>query len=514
MRTLRAASLLLAGACALAGCDRREGAPAAAPAAPSAAASAGDVAPVGPRTLLEGSLVSGATLARVLERGSEPQWFGLYLGEKKIGTARVELRRAKVGEPGALVSSVEATLRLAGDGADGEVRFGEERFYAAEPPHALVALVGREETGAGPLERRYRRAGDEMIVTQTVAGTPGPERRVAASRETLITALTESPDPDDVAPGMRARVPSFDSERERDEMVEVEVTEVGTRRLSGVETRVAILRARKERETTATETAIAAGGVVLSASFGPDVVLRWEEREVAQSNVAGFHIVDDAVPVDRPLGDPARVRELDLVIRAPDALRLRDAPNQRVTRRPDGALAVALRSIPGPPVQAAERAGALEATAAIDARDPSIVRLARQIVGDEEDPRLQSERLVAWVFANLSKDLSTNLSTASQVLARRTGDCTEHALLFVALARAIGLPAREVSGLVYMGDDTRRFAWHAWAEVDLGGRWVQVDPSWGEPLANATHLTLGVDGDFEVVGVMASLSISAPERAR
>src|SRR6187397_3545992 len=91
-------------------------------------------------------------------------------------------------------------------------------------------------------------------------------------------------------------------------------------------------------------------------------------------------------------------------------------------------------------------------------------------------PACRVERLIDWTFKNLAKDLSTNLTTASQVLAHKQGDCTEHALLFVALARAAGIPAREVSGLVYMGDDIQRFGWHAWAEVDIAGRWVQVDP--------------------------------------
>ena len=52
------------------------------------------------------------------------------------------------------------------------------------------------------------------------------------------------------------------------------------------------------------------------------------------------------------------------------------------------------------------------------------------------------------------------------------GDCNEHTVLFVALARALGLPARTAVGLVYLDGS---FYYHAWPEVWLG-EWVAVDP--------------------------------------
>jgi len=63
-----------------------------------------------------------------------------------------------------------------------------------------------------------------------------------------------------------------------------------------------------------------------------------------------------------------------------------------------------------------------------------------------------------------------------------------------ALARAAGVPAREVSGLMYMGDDVRAFGAHAWNEVVLDGRWVPVDPTWNETELDAAHVTLDRDG--------------------
>jgi transglutaminase-like putative cysteine protease len=248
--------------------------------------------------------------------------------------------------------------------------------------------------------------------------------------------------------------------------------------------------------------------VTLRSSLGDGIELRWEEKARAQSDVVGFDMIADAVEIDRPLGDPAEVRQLYLVVGVGRNFTLRNAPNQQVKRRPDGKLEVALRARAGAPVLPSERAAALRDDGRADLAHPDVAALSRKLTAGVSDREEQIGRLVDWVFENLTKSFSSNLSTASQVLARRAGDCTEHALLLIALARAAGIPAREVSGLVYMGDEVRRFGWHAWVEVEIDGHWVQVDPSAGERLANATHLTLGAGDDSDWVTTMGSLTLS------
>ena len=59
-----------------------------------------------------------------------------------------------------------------------------------------------------------------------------------------------------------------------------------------------------------------------------------------------------------------------------------------------------------------------------------------------------------------------------------TADCVGMSLLAGAAARALGGKARQVRGVVDAPDG---WAWHQWAEVKWGGRWVRVDPA--APLA-------------------------------
>jgi hypothetical protein len=100
--------------------------------------------------------------------------------------------------------------------------------------------------------------------------------------------------------------------------------------------------------------------------------------------------------------------------------------------------------------------------------------------------------------------------SAVQVLEARRGDCNEHTVLYVALARALGLPARTAVGLVYVNG---AFFYHAWPEVWLG-EWVAVDPTFGQHPADAAHLRFVVGGlaqQVEVVRLIGRLSIDTYE---
>lgn len=65
---------------------------------------------------------------------------------------------------------------------------------------------------------------------------------------------------------------------------------------------------------------------------------------------------------------------------------------------------------------------------------------------------------------------------AEAVLAGGRGVCQDHAHVFIAAARAQGLPARYVSGYLKLADRTEQTAGHAWAEAWVQGLgWVGFD---------------------------------------
>ncbi len=115
------------------------------------------------------------------------------------------------------------------------------------------------------------------------------------------------------------------------------------------------------------------------------------------------------------------------------------------------------------------------------------------VAGGEKEPLKVALFLTRWVYRNLRKR-SRGAATASALEALRGGggDCTEHAALVTALARAAGLPARQAFGLVQDGEG---FQFHAWAEVHAEDRWVPVDPTLGRVGVPALYILLGREGD-------------------
>lgn len=88
-------------------------------------------------------------------------------------------------------------------------------------------------------------------------------------------------------------------------------------------------------------------------------------------------------------------------------------------------------------------------------------------------------------------------SAVDEVLALRAGVCQDFAHLFIAAARAMGVPARYVSGYIHApGGGGASSASHAWAEGWVPGRgWVGFDAT--HPVrASDHHVRLAVGRDY------------------
>ena len=93
---------------------------------------------------------------------------------------------------------------------------------------------------------------------------------------------------------------------------------------------------------------------------------------------------------------------------------------------------------------------------------------------------------------------------ASTLLAEGKGYCVPKAAAFAALARAAGIPARlgfaDVTNHLATPGTLERmggpvFAWHGYAEILIGGRWLKVSPTFDAPLCRKMGVaTLEFDG--------------------
>ena len=171
------------------------------------------------------------------------------------------------------------------------------------------------------------------------------------------------------------------------------------------------------------------------------------------------------------------------------------------------------------------RAGAADATAVrylapepfIESDAPEIVaETALALQGAPPGARARAERLTRYVNALLEKKPTISLPSAREVLRTRVGDCNEHTALYVAMARAAGIPARIAVGLVFMYG---AFYYHAWPEVyiDEGGSrgyWLPVDPTLNEFPADGTHLRFargGLDQQAAILPIIGRLKMTVVE---
>ena len=112
-------------------------------------------------------------------------------------------------------------------------------------------------------------------------------------------------------------------------------------------------------------------------------------------------------------------------------------------------------------------------------------------------PLDRMHRLMAAINGSVAFEVgvTTPTNTASEVLALGRGVCQDHAHVFVACARQMGVPARYVSGHLARRDRADQEAAHAWAEAWIEGLgWVGFDPANGVcPTERYVRIATGLD---------------------
>jgi len=146
----------------------------------------------------------------------------------------------------------------------------------------------------------------------------------------------------------------------------------------------------------------------------------------------------------------------------------------------------------------------------IQSEDLSIQKQATDIIDHETSSVEAVRKINDWVYNYLEKTPTLSLPNALDVLKTRKGDCNEHATLFAALTRSVGVPTRLALGLVLLDS---KFYYHAWNEVFVG-KWVAVDPTFGQFPADATHIKFiggNLSRSSEILKLVGNLNLEVIE---
>ena len=145
--------------------------------------------------------------------------------------------------------------------------------------------------------------------------------------------------------------------------------------------------------------------------------------------------------------------------------------------------------------------------------DPRVAQAAAAF-GRSGTPAEKVAAVTRWLGRTIDRDASPGASVApEEVLTTKRGGAEGHAVTLVAMVAALGVDARVVGGVLLHNGKAYS---HTWAEVELDGSWVAVDPTFGHYPASRQLLRVMVGGrgrPIEMVPLLGS-AVFEPTRAR
>jgi transglutaminase-like putative cysteine protease len=246
--------------------------------------------------------------------------------------------------------------------------------------------------------------------------------------------------------------------------------------------------------------------MTMQSGFLSTVSLRMPKEKALESSQENLDIVfSSVIKPNINLPHPQAVREIKMKISGVALEKLKEFPwdgsSQKVLQTDPDYLLIRTSSdifleeeSLFLPIQEESLQDSLAPTPFCQSDDPGIIAVAKEIVGAERNAWRAAKKIAEWVDQEITPNYNVGFASAAEILKNREGDCTEHTVIFVALCRAAGIPARAAVGVMY---GSGIFAYHMWPEVFVG-RWVDLDAKWlardektGEYYTDATHIKFG-----------------------
>jgi hypothetical protein len=453
------------------------------------------------RSYLQAASVSlAADLARY---GTAAQWKGVYYRGEKIGF----MVGQTVPRDDGFELQEDGRLQMTLLGASSEARISTKA--QVDRQFALRSFAFSLDPGTGAIEVRGTVVGRTLEMEVVTPSGRRTDRRQLDDAPALSLNLSRRLAAEGLAPGKHFELTVLDPATLRNAPMKVDVDARELVRAAGRP--VPAFKVRTSFAGINSTSWITDTGEVLreESPLGLMVVKETRERALARTTPRDIQadLLEAAAIVPETkqrIDDPRLVTSMRLQV---EGVELTGPDVQGAGQAVDGDLVTLTDPEmlkPGPPDPGAQAFLAPEMFIESDA--PEIVAETQKAVQGAAGARAKAERLTRHVHALLEKKPTVSLPSAREVLRTRIGDCNEHTALYVAMARAAGIPARIAVGLVYLRG---AFYYHAWPEVYLedGGRglWLPVDPTLNEFPADATHLRLargGLDKQTAIVGII------------
>ena len=440
--------------------------------------------------------------------------YGNYMGGKKVGWDTDEIKFAKYNGVEVVSQVSESYFKALFGGNKTEVSERSEVFYSLVGKGEIIFInsVHLENGVKKTRELSFQKGGFTLVTTTQ---NRKDEKKVSKPKENLSMQLELA----SWLKGKRIKGDTFDcfstSVEEDDLNVPTRYIYKGIKNIQAQGANLMLHEVDQETHGALFYSLLENNGRLYYGKMGRIIEYRLESIDVAKK--LDDRLVDliqiSAVTLDKKLGDPFKVKSLKLSFVGEDAFEVPQSHRQIISKGKDGALVMEIkRDIilkSGAPLLPDEKKRSLTPSISSPSDNPKIIALATKIVGDASTDFEKASRLVKWIFSSLEKTMAKNSDNALDVLDKKAGDCTEHTLLFITLARALGIPAREVGGIAYMaGEKTPKMGWHAWAEFHDGKQWITADPTWNQTLVDGTHIKFSEGStDLKWLNILGGLTL-------
>jgi len=451
-------------------------------------------------------------------------WYGVYMNNQKAGYA---VNKVVQNSDGTISVSENMRFQVVMVGQKQDMRIDATRTYS--PDGELLSIASEIKDPAGTNTFLGSIQGDKLHLTSVIGGAevkgifdkPNESLRDAIKLAELVQG--------DAKVGDSITFNNFEPLYRKVITGTSTIEAVEERELEGVHTKVYKISTTLKEMGVNSISYVAEDGTTLEDEVAGLVKLRLEPEALARDvGYSSDVIISNAAMVATPIKNPRGRNALTLEIRGPlNEGHLFNDERQQITTA-DGFFHFESTRydmkdfIPASiPIEDEALKPWIEATQFVQSDNPKLMDKAKDIIAeakangtlkDDTSSLAISNLLCRWVYDNMHSTFSARLTNAIEVLEHLEGDCTEHSILFIGLARAAGLPAREVAGVVYVDGVQPGFYFHQWAKVWVG-KWIDVDPTFNQPLVDVTHIKLA-EGDLfqqaRIIPIIGQLEIQEP----
>lgn len=430
-----------------------------------------------------------APLQRKLEKPPlSENWYGIYVDNEQVGFYRQTISETSQGY--LMEGDGSVRMKVMGFSKEATTR---EVYHTAKNLNLRSLEV--EQKVNGILSRVTGKVQDNILRIKSESGGRSQDKTIKLKGELFPgQALNLYPLLRDGAPGKTYRVLTFDPEEIK--VKEVKITVIGEEKTP--DGKAALKLRNNLYPFVSNDIWVDSQGNTLLESVRDGLVITRAEnpRQLAGfvSNVAisGKDLIYDfsLIRATPPLREPSRLKGMAVEIGGwNEELPLLQEGGQVMEKSGEGRVTVRTGTLLPEQSkngeQPAPRASYLLPAEKIESDAPEIVAKAKELTASLATDQEKIRALASWT-SEWIKDSVDDSGGALTSLKARHGNCQTHARLYVALARAAGIPTRFVSGVTYL--DGKGFLYHSWAESLLEGRWQAVDPTANQVPADPTHL--------------------------